>query len=186
MADNKDPGAAPALDTNIESGGFDEKRAHDAPVANEGAAAPPPKKAAEEEEEDADIDALIEDLESEDGHHHNEVEEEEEAGPSRGRVVPEELLQTDSRLGLTEAEVQNRRKKYGYNRMKEEKQNHILKFLGFFVGPIQFVMEVSFDSSFSWPFHFPPSLSSHSLPVTFPQTLRHCAMTREEPLNCPC
>lgn len=27
--------------------------------------------------------------------------------------------------------------------MKEEKENMILKFLGFFVGPIQFVMEVS-------------------------------------------
>jgi hypothetical protein len=27
--------------------------------------------------------------------------------------------------------------------MKEEKENLILKFLGFFVGPIQFVMEVS-------------------------------------------
>ena len=28
--------------------------------------------------------------------------------------------------------------------MKEEKENLILKFFGFFVGPIQFVMEVSF------------------------------------------
>jgi len=27
--------------------------------------------------------------------------------------------------------------------MKEEKENLILKFLGYFVGPIQFVMEVS-------------------------------------------
>jgi H+-transporting ATPase len=29
------------------------------------------------------------------------------------------------------------------NQMKEEKENLILKFLGYFVGPIQFVMEVS-------------------------------------------
>lgn len=28
--------------------------------------------------------------------------------------------------------------------MKEEKENLLLKFLSFFVGPIQFVMEVSF------------------------------------------
>ena len=29
------------------------------------------------------------------------------------------------------------------NQMKEEKENLILKFFGYFVGPIQFVMEVS-------------------------------------------
>ena len=34
--------------------------------------------------------------------------------------------------------------RYGLNQMKEEKENLILKFLGYFVGPIQFVMEVSF------------------------------------------
>lgn len=138
MADDKAVGA-PALDMNIESGNFDEKRAQ--PPAE----AVPPKKdaSAEDEEEDEDIDALIEDLESEDGHAFEE--EEEETSPSTGgRVVPDDMLQTDSRLGLTEAEVVARRRKYGLNQMKEEKENLVLKFLGFFVGPIQFVMEVSF------------------------------------------
>lgn len=138
MADDKAVGA-PALDMNIESGNFDEKRAQ--PPAE----AVPPKKdaSAEDEEEDEDIDALIEDLESEDGHAFEE--EEEETSPSTGgRVVPEDMLQTDSRLGLTESEVVARRRKYGLNQMKEEKENLVLKFLGFFVGPIQFVMEVSF------------------------------------------
>lgn len=51
------------------------------------------------------------------------------------------MLNTDTRLGLTEAEVISRRRKYGLNQMKEEKENLILKFFGFFVGPIQFVME---------------------------------------------
>jgi H+-transporting ATPase len=50
---------------------------------------------------------------------------------------------TDTRTGLTNAEVISRRKKYGLNQMKEDKENLILKFLMYFVGPIQFVMEVS-------------------------------------------
>ncbi|EGX88827.1 Plasma membrane ATPase (Proton pump) [Cordyceps militaris CM01] len=137
MADRKDVGA-PALDTNIESGGFDEKRHQQA------AAAPPIKAtpAAEDDDEDEDIDALIEDLESEDGHA-NVEEEEEETNAATGRVVPEDMLQTDSRVGLTEAEVIQRRRKYGLNQMKEEKENLILKFFGYFVGPIQFVMEAA-------------------------------------------
>lgn len=144
MADDKAVGA-PALDMNIESGNFDEKRAQPPTEAV------PPKKdaSAEDEEEDEDIDALIEDLESEDGHAFEE-EEEETSPTTGGRVVPEDMLQTDSRLGLTESEVVARRRKYGLNQMKEEKENLVLKFLGFFVGPIQFVMEVSFFLSFAW------------------------------------
>lgn len=153
MADDKAVGA-PALDTNIESGNFDEKRAQPPTEA-----VPPKKDApAEEEEEDEDIDALIEDLESEDGHAFEE--EEEETNPATGRIVPEDMLQTDSRLGLTESEVVARRRKYGLNQMKEEKENLVLKFLGFFIGPIQFVMEVSFFLSiFSL---FPPFFASRS------------------------
>lgn len=95
--------------------------------------------AAEPEEEDEDMDALIEDLESQDGQ--IDVEEEEmETGAAK--PIPEELLQTDTRVGLSEAEVLVRRKRFGLNQMKEEKPNHLLKFLGYFVGPIQFVMEV--------------------------------------------
>jgi H+-transporting ATPase len=56
MADHSGSGA-PALDVN-----FDEKAAQ-APATSD-----PKKKVEEEEEEDEDIDALIEDLESQDGH----------------------------------------------------------------------------------------------------------------------
>jgi magnesium-transporting ATPase (P-type) len=70
------------------------------------------------------------------------LEEEEEVVVGAGRVIPEDMLQTDTRVGLTSEEVIQRRRKYGLNQMKEEKENMILKFLGFFVGPIQFVMEV--------------------------------------------
>ena len=93
-----------------------------------------------DEEEEEDMDALIEELESEDG----AVGEEEDVinEPGGARPVPEGLLNTDTRVGLTEAEVILRRKKFGLNQMKEEKENLTLKFLGYFVGPIQFVMEV--------------------------------------------
>lgn len=95
---------------------------------------------ADDEDEDEDMDALIDDLESHDGI----VDEEEEKTEAGGaRPVPEELLQTDTRVGLSQAEVTSRRKRFGLNQMKEEKENLILKFLGYFVGPIQFVMEVS-------------------------------------------
>lgn len=92
------------------------------------------------DDEDVDMDALIEDLESNSGDVIDEEGDVEAGGP---KPVPEELLQTELTVGLSEAEVVQRRKKYGLNQMKEEKVNHFLKFLGYFVGPIQFVMEVS-------------------------------------------
>jgi magnesium-transporting ATPase (P-type) len=105
-----------------------------------------PKVPVDDDDEDIeDIDALIDDLESQDG---NEDFDDESAAPgSSARPVPEDLLQTDTRTGLTSAEVDQRRKKYGLNQMKEEKENLVLKFLMYFVGPIQFVMEVSFPRS---------------------------------------
>ena len=131
MAEERVHGA-PALDTNIESGGFDEKRAHG--QEHVPGAAPPAKPAqapVDDEDEDEDIDALIDDLQSQDGHELEE--EEEEASPGGGRQVPEDMLKTDSRVGLTESEVEARRRKYGLNQMKEEKENLILKFLSYFV-----------------------------------------------------
>ena len=122
------------LNTTIESGTFDEKTGHhdDLVVTT---------KPVIDEEEDEDMDALIDELESQDGHAEDE-DEEGEVTPSSGRIVPEDMLQTDTRIGLTESEVHARRKKYGMNQMKEEKENLFLKFLGYFIGPIQFVMEV--------------------------------------------
>lgn len=70
----------------------------------------------DDEEEDEDIDALIEELESQDGAVDYDEEEEVQAGSAR--VVPEELLQTDVRIGLTASEVVSRRKKFGLNQLK--------------------------------------------------------------------
>ena len=108
---------------------------HDHAAAN-----PSHGKTLDDDEEDEDIDALIDDLESQDGGVAEEEEEEEAAGGTP--PISEDFLQTSTRTGLTEAEVVQRRKKFGPNQMKEEKENLILKFLGYFVGPIQFVMEV--------------------------------------------
>lgn len=68
------------------------------------------------EEEDEDIDALIEELESQDGGADYDEEEEVQAGAAR--VVPEELLQTPVQIGLTASEVVARRKKFGLNQLK--------------------------------------------------------------------
>ena len=94
----------------------------------------------DEDDEDENMDALIDDLESQDG---QAVDEEEEIEAGAARPVSEELLQTSTTHGLSEADVITRRKKFGLNQMKEEKENLFLKFLGYFVGPIQFVMEVN-------------------------------------------
>ena len=70
-----------------------------------------------DDEEDEDIDQLIEDLESQDGEN-ADYEEEEAQQPGGARIIPEDLLQTDTRIGLTTAEVLIRRKKFGENKIK--------------------------------------------------------------------
>lgn len=59
------------------------------------------------------------------------------------RAVPSVLLETSPNRGLDDAEVLSRRKRFGWNMMKEESRSHFRKFLMFFVGPIQCVMIVS-------------------------------------------
>ena len=81
-----------------------------------------PATKAEDEDEDEDIDALIEDLESQDAA--IDEEDDEVAQPGGERVIPEELLQTDTRHGLTSAEVLSRRKKFGLNQMKGKLGHH--------------------------------------------------------------
>lgn len=55
---------------------------------------------------------------------------------------PAILMETDHRVGLTDDQVAERRNKYGRNSLTQDKENNLVKFLLFFVGPIQFVMEV--------------------------------------------
>lgn len=120
------------LGTNVPSSALNEKKEYGASEK---------KPVIEDEEEDEDMDALIEELESQD--QNIEDDDEEEAVAGSARTIPEDQLQTSTRDGLSSSEVIARRKKYGLNQMKEEKENLILKFLGFFIGPIQFVMEAA-------------------------------------------
>ncbi|KAG7792723.1 hypothetical protein KL910_000963 [Ogataea haglerorum] len=96
----------------------------------------------EDDEEEDDIDQLVMELQSNHGGEDGE-EEDEEQDHSSFKVVPDELLRTDPKVGLTSDEVAKRRKKYGLNQMAEEKENLVLKFCMFFIGPIQFVMEAA-------------------------------------------
>ncbi|CAL5865998.1 uncharacterized protein PFLUO_LOCUS205 [Penicillium psychrofluorescens] len=94
-----------------------------------------------QDETEESLDTLIEDLEAEDGKERDPEVLTIPVAPGEERPVPPELLKTDPARGLSDVEVILARKKYGLNRLKEEKRNHVLKFLGFFVGPVQFVME---------------------------------------------
>lgn len=97
-------------------------------------------KTVEDDDEDEDIDQLILDLQSNAAGDDEESDEEEQGS---FKAVPEELLQTDPTTGLSEDEIVKRRKKYGLNQMAEDSENLVLKFIMFFVGPIQFVMEAA-------------------------------------------
>ena len=90
------------------------------------------------------FDTLLASLESDD----EKETSTEHQGPTVGqeRPVPSVLLETSPNQGLDDAEVLSRRKRYGWNTMKEDKRSHLKTFLMFFVGPIQCVMLVSQDS----------------------------------------
>lgn len=88
-----------------------------------------------------DFDELLASLESDD---EKEVSVEDEIRTvGEARAIPSVLLETSPNHGLDDAEVLSRRKRYGWNMMKEEKRSHLKTFLMFFVGPIQCVMLVS-------------------------------------------
>lgn len=64
-------------------------------------------------------------------------------GPSgEGFDTPEGWLATDMKQGLSNHEVEQRRKKTGWNELSTEKENLFLKFLGFFTGPILYGMSM--------------------------------------------
>lgn len=57
--------------------------------------------------------------------------------------VPESWLETDIFQGVSEADVQKRRQAFGYNELESPYENQLLKFIGFFRGPILYVMELA-------------------------------------------
>lgn len=93
-----------------------------------------------------EFEKLLEEIESDD--EDEDKSGKEDLGLEAPTSAPDHLLQTDVIHGLSEGEVKDRRSTYGFNQLKEHKRSHIKQFLMFFVGPIQFVMEVSLEPSF--------------------------------------
>ncbi|EME44210.1 hypothetical protein DOTSEDRAFT_71892 [Dothistroma septosporum NZE10] len=65
----------------------------------------------------------------------------DDAAGTGDMTVPEEWLQADIKQGIAEHDVESRRKRFGWNEITTEKENLFIKFLGFFTGPILYVME---------------------------------------------
>ena len=51
-------------------------------------------------------------------------------------VVPEDWLEADIKQGISNSDVENRRKRFGWNEITTEKENLFIKFLMFFTGPV--------------------------------------------------
>lgn len=54
----------------------------------------------------------------------------------------EELLRTDLNLGLKEAEVESRRKEYGFNEVSEKKINPVVRFSRKFWGLTAWILRI--------------------------------------------
>lgn len=59
-------------------------------------------------------------------------------------ATPTDWVKTDMKQGLSGLEVERRRKQSGWNELSAEKENMLLKFIGFFRGPVLYVMEIAF------------------------------------------
>ena len=68
----------------------------------------------------------------------------DDSDPESGAVelvqVPEDWLDTDITVGLSPAQVEERRKRIGWNELVEEHHNKFFQFLGYFKGPILYSM----------------------------------------------
>lgn len=51
-------------------------------------------------------------------------------------IVPDAWLDSDIHAGIPDTEIDQRRRRMGWNELTSEKENLVLKFLGYFTGPI--------------------------------------------------
>ncbi|CAG8102616.1 unnamed protein product [Penicillium salamii] len=93
-----------------------------------------------QEETEESLRSLVEELVAEEGAEY--VVPDLACHFDAGKKYPPSMIETDFRKGLTDEEVIERRKNHGRNVMTRDEVNHWIQFLMFFVGPIQFVMEV--------------------------------------------
>ncbi|KAH9984507.1 plasma-membrane proton-e [Russula vinacea] len=61
----------------------------------------------------------------------------------KARKVPQSWLETDMSQGLSLAEIDVRRARFGYNELESPRVNPLIQFVGYFRGPILFVMELA-------------------------------------------
>lgn len=59
-----------------------------------------------------------------------------EVEQNQNLVPPNAWLETDMRQGITDHDVEERRRRFGWNELTAEKENQLRKFMGFFQGPI--------------------------------------------------
>lgn len=59
-----------------------------------------------------------------------------ESHANQNLTPPENWLETDIRTGITSHDVEERRRRFGWNELTAEKENQLAKFMGFFQGPI--------------------------------------------------
>lgn len=102
---------------------------------------PPLVTVQSQEETEESLSGLIDDLIAEEGGN-DDVPDSLVPVTAKENPYPAILMETDHRFGLTDDQVAERRKEYGRNSLTQDKENNLVKFLLFFVGPIQFVMEV--------------------------------------------
>ncbi|KAI3396972.1 hypothetical protein diail_11372 [Diaporthe ilicicola] len=66
-----------------------------------------------------------------------------EVESNQNLVTPDAWLDTDIRQGISSNDVDERRRRFGWNELTAEKENQLRKFMGFFQGPILYVMEIA-------------------------------------------
>ncbi|KAJ5820289.1 hypothetical protein N7474_005880 [Penicillium riverlandense] len=64
-------------------------------------------------------------------------------GVDEGFVCPDEWLETPLNQGLSSSDIEPRRKRTGWNELVTEKTNIFIQFIGYFRGPILYVMELA-------------------------------------------
>ncbi|KAH9953795.1 plasma-membrane proton-e [Russula dissimulans] len=62
---------------------------------------------------------------------------------TKTRKVPQSWLETDMSQGLSSSDIDGRRARFGYNELESPRINPIVQFVGYFRGPILFVMELA-------------------------------------------
>jgi len=68
---------------------------------------------------------------------------------TNAKEVPAEWVETDIRQGITDQEVNDRRKRFGWNELTTEKENMFLKFFTYFTGPILYGMSTECAQSYA-------------------------------------